>query len=540
MKIIAYSIDRETGIYTSDGRHQDESPYLEFILQDTAPETIQCFSNLDFDVAGLLALLKPSPKELETLAESESLSLPPYRFKYFPGKFFGLDKGFGAGHPFANISDIEQYDNSFDKIENRHDEEYWFGRAKAAHLKALEVYDIFVQLGLSPTNLISPKNVYDTKLTELNLPTILDIPEEVTEIAFDGCYGNFVEAYQQGHFLQATDLDITSAYPHWASRLLDLRQGKFNHSKDYEEKAFYGYARCEVMIDAPFSPIMWKSPTGDNYTPKGIFERNLTKNQIDFINKFEIGYATVIDGYWFYPKKIVRPLLKPIQDLYELKQASQGLKREIIKRVLTGSFYGALIQTNKGEPAKHCCPPWANEIEANCQLQVASFVMKNHLVEKLLAVVVDGVLISGDFDLPEGNGMGTWRKSYTGEAIVVNSALRCIKDKVGEGDFSLTLDELKDMLTRNPTLNEWHKQKLTVLSLGQAMNEKRITEVGRITTIEMTIGLQDNKRVYLKQPKNGRDLLTHQFLSEPWSINILKTLTARDEDFEKEEDEYAD
>lgn len=539
MQIIAYSVDRETGIYTSDGRHQAESPYLEFILQDTAPGTIQCFSNLDFDVAGLLALMKPSPKELETLAAKEALSLPPYRLKYYPGKFFGLDKGFGAGHPFANICDIEQYDNSLDTVENRHDAEYWFGRAKAAHLKALEVYDIFVELGWSPTNLISPKNAYDAKLTSLNLPTILDLPDEVTKIAFDGCYGNFVEAYQRGHFAQTTDFDITSAYPHWASRLLDLRQGKFKHSKDYEDKACYGYAKCEVMIDSKFSPIMWKSPTGDNYTPTGIFERNLTKNQIDFINTSKIGYATVIDGWWFYPTKIVRPLLKPIQDLYELKQASHGLKRKIIKNTLVGSFYGAFIQTNKAEPGKHCCPPWANEIEANCQLQVAHFVMKNKLEERLLAVVVDGVLISGNFELPESNGLGTWRKSYEGEAIVVHSALRCQKDKVGEGDFSLTLNELKDMLTRNPSLSEWHKQKLTVLSLGSASNKKRITEVGRIITTEMSIGLEDRKRVYLKQPRNGKDLLTKSYSSEPWRIGILKTLTATDEDLEKEEDKYA-
>lgn len=541
MEIIAYAIDRETGIYTSDGRHQAEAPYLEFLLNDSGDNVIQCLTQLDYDVAGLLPLLELTPKELEHLQESERLFITPYTIKYYQGRYFRIDKGFGAGHPYSELSDISQYESELNKVLDRHDADYWFKRVRLAHKVATEVFGILTEVtGKEPVNLISPKNAYQHRLSELHLPTVKDLPDRVCALAYDGCMGNWVEAYQRGHFAHATDLDITSAYPNWASRLLDLNYGKWKPNTEYQPDAYYGVALCEVMIDSQFSPIMWKSPDSENYTPKGVFERVLNKQQIRYINECELGWATIVEGYWWRPFKKVKPLEAEIKRLYDLKQVSTGRKRDIIKRIMTGAFYGSFIQVNgKDEDAvfgKFACPPYALEIEANTQIQVANFIRKHQLIDRLLKVTVDGVLISGDIDLPDGNGLGTWRKEYVGEAVVVNSALDCIEGKTGEGEFSINLEKLKELVNADLMTDEWKVEKQAILTLGAARSESHISDVGKIITANMILTLTDVKREYDKIPKTGKDLLTKSYRGEAWDLGLLKSFIDLDDEEESDDD----
>lgn len=536
--IIGYSIDKKTGIYTSDGRHIAEPPYLGFLAEDGGQDTIKVFGSLDADVAGLLSLVELNHKELEHLAEKERLQVEgtPYKMTYFPQKFFGLDKGGGYGHPYANIADMAQHDVDLDRIEDNHSPEYWFGKAKRAFEVATEVYDDYVSLGCHPKSLISPKSVWEEKFNMLDLPTLADIPPEVAELSYDACMGNWVECYKRGRFLETTDMDISSAYPSWASRLLDLREGIWVHSKEYQPKAYYGYVDIEVNIDSQFCPLLWKDKEQANYTFTGLTRIATTKNMLDYITKYNKGFYTIVDGWWWKPTKIVKPLEQPLKELYELKSSSTGMRKELIKRIMSGSYYGNFIQTIGGREGKHMMPPYAAEIETNTRLQVASFTENNNLVDRLLVVAVDGILVEGKLDnfVDSRVGMGSWRKSYEGEAIVVHSGLNCIDGKYGEGDFSLSLDELKKMFTDSPQADSWIMDKQTVKTLGQANNEGKLDTIGDIIPTTKTVYLDEFKREYAKNPKNGGDLMTNVYKGKAWNIGILKVLTKSDDEINKE------
>ncbi len=397
--IIAFSVDKNSGIYASTGERCQAPPYLDFLLSFSSEDRILGFSHLDYDVANLLTMIDLTHKDLERLCDKERLIIPPYYIKYYKGKMFGIDKGFGEGHPYAIFSDLSQYDSELDHVEDRHDADYFFDKVKKAQKIGGEVYEILVSLGLSPNSLISPANAYKPKLEALYLPTLRDIPPEASELAYEACSGNWTEVFKRGYFPQVTDMDITSAYTFQASKLLDLRYGSWLHRSDYQPEATYGYCKCEVSIDSEFSPVAYEYRDKQS-TPKGIFERSLNKGMIDFVNEY-VGIATCIDGWWFFSNSKKRPLEKPIMELYAEKQKAEGLRKEIIKRVMNGSFYGGFIQTKGGEPAKNFCSPWACEIENETKIQVAKFVLDNNLLDRLISITVDGVVIEGNYKLGE-------------------------------------------------------------------------------------------------------------------------------------------
>ncbi len=124
------------------------------------------------------------------------------------------------------------------------------------------------------------------------------------------------------------------------------------------------------------------------------------------------------------------------------------------------------------------------------------------------------------------NGIGAWRISHKGEAVIVNAGLSCIENKQGEGDFSLSLQELKDLINANPQATQYHKDKLSVITLAMVVNSKRLDDLGKIETRQKIITLNDTKRDWLDDfPETGQDLLTKQYKSRAWTIEWLKILT---------------
>ncbi len=529
MEIIAYTIDRETGICNSLGEHKTEPSYLEFLLHPYK-ETIKVFSHLDADVARLLALIDLTPKELEKLAKTGGIYINtneatlPYIIRYIPGKWFSIDKGYGKGHLYAGFSDMSQYKEPNDFSLST--------RAKAAQYVGEQVYQAFVELGFSPKNLISPTNVYRKEVIDkLDLPSCDDVPIEALEIAYECCKGSWVEAFQIGAWDKVYDYDINSAYPYWASLLLDLRQGEWRQSSKYQKEANYGYCRCEVMIDTDFSPILL-SLDENSYTPKGVFETSLTKKQIDFINHWNLGYATILDGWWWFGNGVnILPLDAEIKKLYKEKQGSTGIKKGIIKRIMAGSFYGLWLETRGGEFGEHFLSPWSAEIETRTQLQIAETCLRNKVVP--LHVAVDGIITDKPIDLGDDYTqdieMGNWRLEHYGKCIIASSGLASIDAKNGTGDFSVKYDWLNWEIGNNPKARSYQMKKQSVLTLAQARNQRRLMDVGKTEEITRTVSFGDNKRLYEKMPKNFGELAQEQYRSEAWTADMLKILEGEEE-----------
>lgn len=531
MQIIAYTVSRDKGILRDDGVWRNTPPYLDFLLKPF-DDAIRVFSDLDSDVAGLLGVLGLTRKELGKLADNKEVWLGSrdsgnlYRLGYIPGKWFSIDKGIGEEHLFAGFSDMGQYDEELLKVGVLSVED----RVKRAKQVGENVYKVLCELGLSPKSLISPVNAYRKGVLDtLDLPTVEDVPVDALEIAYECCLGSWVEAYQIGKWDKVYDYDINSAYPYYASQLQHLRAGEWKRSRDYEEDAVYGYTRCKLEITSDFSPILFVQ--GDNtFTPKGKFERSLTKKQIEFIHRHKLGYTAVQDGWWWYPSKDYlpnKPLYSPITLLYAEKQRAEGLRRDIIKRIMAGSFYGLWLETRGNEFGEHFMSPWGAEIETGVQLQIAEACLTNSVMP--LHIAVDGVIVERPLDLQLNDDLGGWRLEHSGECYIMSSGLVTMSTKAGRGDFSVHHNWLKEQIAESPKSDCYSMSKLSVLSLAQAKNLGRIADVGKVEEITRSVSIGDNKRLYANIPKNFGQLVKRHYPSEPWTSEMLKLLGERKE-----------
>lgn len=522
MNKVGFHVDRESGIYCSNGKHCTQPPYLEFLLENKGD--INVLGNLDADVAGLLGLLGLTPKELQKLHENESLYIAPYTLKYFPEKTFGLTYGGGAGREFMNFCDGGQYSEGLRRVEDRHDDAHGFSRAYMARGAALEAYEALVELGFSPKNLISPANVfrkewYDTGL--IDLPSITDVArDETLKIADECCVGNWLETFQMGHWNNVWDYDISTAYAGQASKLLHLADGYWIQSDEYQPDAVYGYVRAEVMIDAPFSPILYRVEENRTYSPTGIREACLTKNALDFIQRWKQGYATILEGHWWFPKNEPRrPLEKVVSWLHREKQKATGMKREVVKRLLAGSFYGLFIELRE-EAGRYFMPCYGAEIETNTRLKVAELCLRNSITP--IAVIVDGVITDQPLVTPEkGNKLGEWRLNQMGRCLSLGTGMTVVEGKKGEGDLSIDYQTLRALIEENPDASEWSVQTQSVVTLGKAMIEKRLGDVGKVEKAVRTVSLLEAKRDYPRAPRRGRGVLRGKYSSRPWSVGML-------------------
>ena len=80
---------------------------MDWLLEE--PPGPKMFYDLDASVAALLRLLNLERHKCEKLAKYEKLTLAPYKLTYYPSKFLGVDKGYGPGHPFINLSNSGTY-----------------------------------------------------------------------------------------------------------------------------------------------------------------------------------------------------------------------------------------------------------------------------------------------------------------------------------------------------------------------------------------------------------------------------------------------
>ncbi len=530
MNIISYHADKAYGIYNSFGEHLKPCGFedtLDFLLEH---DGIKVFDQLDCAVAGILALIGITAKEAERLFEHGRINFTgsPYRLTYYAGKYMAVYKGFGVNELKAEFSDASQYDAILDNMALENDEQPIKQSVDYALKVATEVYDCLVGLGLQPENLISPSNVFIRQKFDkekYNIPTMDDVPISVLQYADECVKGNYVEAFQRGYFEQAYDYDINSAYSFHASQLLDICRGNWVYSKEYQKSATYGFAKCEINIDDTISPVIFKAQD-QNYTPCGLFETYLTKSEIDYINE-NIGYATVISGWWWFKderKAEYHPLAGMINWLYEKRRTSTGMMRDVIKRILTGAFYGMFLQKKHNLPGAHYLSIYGALIEANARLQVIDICRKYNV--KPLAIVVDGVVTQKSLPIESSSELGSWRLSHQGRCIIVNSGLIAFEGREGEGDFSLSFDWLYDAMRKEPEANKYAKQKKSMVLLGHAIQSGCIDKLGSLEMHERPIHIGgDSKRYWTSNPINGGDLITHQFKSKAWPIDTLMLLT---------------
>lgn len=523
MRIVGYHVSNKIAA-NSDGEVVTSPPYLDFLLEPK-PDTIKVFYHIGYNIANLLKAIDITKEEAQKLHDAEQLFLSPYKLKHAAGRFFGVSKG----AYFSTFCDMNQYTPANLQVDDT--VESCLAKARTAKETGEQVYTTLSSLSLHPTTLTSPVRAFEKEvLSRMKLPTVDDIPEDAGYYAYQCCKGNWLEAFQVGHWEQAWDYDISSAYAAELAQLLDLRLGEWKHTSYFVPGATYGYCKGKVTINAPFSPVMHtKTGTGFdslNYTPVGTWETYLTKREIEFIQKWQLGSFEIEDGWWWVTTTQKQILKGTVNWLHLQKESVTGLSREVIKRVMAG-IYGKFLEVRGRDTlGAGFNPVYGAEVETNTRLKVAELVLQNR--ENVIHIAVDGVLLSKPVQLNlngNGNRIGEWRLSYCAPCIVTGTGVAAIKGKEGTNDFSLSYDWLLEQIRQHPELNEYKTSKMSPVTLAVALN-RNWEKLGQLHEVVRTVDVGgEMKRCYLKRPKCGQDLLNRQYGSEPWDISMVSRLT---------------
>jgi hypothetical protein len=537
-RILAYHITLKNAV-NSDGE-VCISDLLSFILSKKE-DTIKVFYNLDYSAACILKLLGVNEECCQiisdetdlvmngmngarvTLSEGQRLMPDWIRIQYIPKKWFSIARG----NEWTGFSDMAQYnDGSPLKLEQIPED--CLNYATEAQKVGEKAYSVLTSLGLHPKSLTSPIAIYEKEiLCNADLPCIEDIPEEAAFYSYEACHGPWMEAYKKGYFSEVFDYDLKQAYTWQLSKLADLRLGIWVHTTGYVEKALYGYCHGIVTINSDFSPIVYSYENTENsFTPKGTWETYLTKQEVEFINKWEIGRFNLIDGWFWIPKVVINDTVKPYKQLLKpLAEAKESAKDEltsfIIKKLYSG-INGKQLEVRNTGIGDYFNPVYFCEVETNTRLAVAEFVLANSLKDKLLAVTLDGVISSHPVQLDNSGGIGTWKQSAQCPAIIVSSGVQVLRDKKNESVFALGYNWLLNEIKSNPGKDGYGLKGNSAVTLKRGLTLNRFSDIGKIEEREITINVGDElKREYKEYPETGGDLLSKVYNSKPLSVEDI-------------------
>lgn len=522
-KIIAYYMQGDI-LYNSYGGKKTEPPYLDFLLADTHPYNIQVFYNLDHTVARLCKRLPEG--DLRTLWEDGILPKPPYEVKYVPKSMFAIDKFQGNDKQFTTISDMTQYMEA--PIRPNLSEEQIRGLLKETVKVAWDVYNAMRKLNLSPKTLTNPVRALQNEvLSKLGLPTVDDLPDEAGEYAYNCCVGGWVESFSRGWWEKLYDWDISGGYPSQVRELIDFRETfgswqKVTSLPQDRPEGMMGFFRAVYDTEADLHPILSTTDATRNMTINGRDENWMTLRKIDFCVERKLADISIIDGWVFTPRQINKPLRDLIDRLQEHKVKSEGMDKEIVKRLMNG-LYGKMLELYKSQ-GKAFGPlfssPWGAEVENNTHIEVCRFCLDNKIMP--IYIMTDGIGTDVELKVESSKELGKWRLDAVTSALVIGSGAIALKDKIGKGAFSLNYDYLMDVIKNHPEYDTIHIQADGFKSMGEAIERKRLDLLGDSETDTRAIQVNgDLKRCYINEPKDFGELASHKYPSIPWDRSMF-------------------
>jgi hypothetical protein len=466
--------------------------------------------NLDYSFSCIASKLSLTVEQLQSLLNTTKLQIDDLLITYIPSKFMSVKAGTVWESPYAMFSDASQYMDSCPyKIDE--DEGYALQQAKYAENIGTQVRDSLYLLKVDAQNLISPINQFaKTYFKKMGFPTvdILNaVDPEIGEYAYLSLESGWFSCMRKGMFEEVWDYDLNAAYGFSLSKMPDLREGSWKLVHEYSD-APIGFYKTRVTITAPFSPIGFKAKDY-NFTPMGTWEKYLTQQQIDCIYKWKLGKVEVIDGYIWTDTKGYKPIYAPlIKRLHEIKEESEGIRRDVIKRTINGLWgvQGAVINGKFGEyfqPVIHAC------VEINTRLRVFDLCMNNGIVP--IAIMLDGVVTDKQLEnIDLGIEMGQWKLSHHGQCIAINSDVVAIEGKDSGKDFAVTLDFLSDEIHKNPNASRYTMTKLSPITVGKVVqNPNLLGQLGEILPQERSVDLTiEFKRNFPDIPKTGAELIS--------------------------------
>lgn len=353
-------------------------------LGSLANSSLKVFWDLDSSIAPLLKLM--GYEKCKQLYETKKCKYDKFELFYIPSKVFSIG--------WTNFYDVEQYFLDNVRPESLEETQELANRLSEALHK----------MGFKPSKLTSPIAIYEEQVMRcLVLPSGYDIPKEACEMAWK-CSGKlWIECYQIGKWNNTYDYDIVSSFPSVAKDLIDFRDRycEWFHADFYVSEAIYGYCEVEVSIDENIevSPIIYETEDGKLETPTGTWHTYLTKAELDFIVKWNIGTWVILDGWWCIPKdKTIKPLQTVMNRLLSYKDSDNEVVESLAKRMSVG-VYGKFGEEWQESFGPYFNPVWFAEISTQVRLEVAEFIYRYRLQRHVIHVSVDGVLLDKEVTL---------------------------------------------------------------------------------------------------------------------------------------------
>lgn len=519
--MLGYHINNN-GVANSLGEVCQEPSYLDWLLDNHPDDKHKIFYDLDGSVASLLRLIGLNEKECQKLLQTDRVHLAgtPHHIFYHSKRVFGVDRGYGAGHAYANYYNAAQYQEVH--YENgRSATEDGVEKAKEAAKVGLEVIRVYRKLGFSTDTLSSPVATLEKgMLSRLNIPTIDDIPEEAHTLAYGAVKANWLEAYKLGAWDKAYDFDLNGAYGFELSKLLDLRRGEWVEGIEKPSGAVYGFVEGYITTYADFHPFLLNTEGDMTYTPVGTWHTFLTMQELEFLYQYKLGTFHVDRGQWWIPKGQQNEIFKGlVQWLYNKRQGTVGIEREILHRAIAG-IWGLTLQFKGQKFGNLFNPVYGAIVEANTRLKVAKACIVSGV--NVLHIAVDGVITDLPLNVRLSDKMGDWRLSHTGKCIIAGCGAVAFEGKGGPEEFSLKYEWLRGELEAKPRARQYKMTKFAPVKLGEAVIKDRMSSMGCIEKATRTVYISaDAKRIWRETPKNGGHLLSNQFESAPWEANIV-------------------
>lgn len=112
----------------------------------------------------------------------------------------------------------------------------------------------------------------------------------------------------------------------------------------------------------------------------------------------------------------------------------------------------------------------------------------------------------------------TWKRAYEGEMVCLGSGAIWFADKV---PHSISLEDLKDMVKKNPRKGYYERLIKRRVTLGQAKESGKYDEIGTYREMSTSIDLWrlNPLRKFKKLPTTGQQLLSNVYDSVPNKIN---------------------
>lgn len=518
MKIKGYHayIGQHSYLVDSDGRIQDDRPYLDWLLENWDKEVKVCF-DLDAFAACVFKLIQMTREEAVLLLEKEKIRIEGYRITYYAGRYLSIGASNGA---YAAFSDMSRYIEPVTFSEDGNVE-----RAKLARDTAYKIHESLKEIGggMDATAVGSLSKAITPVLKRLSIPNHLDVPTKVNQMALDNCKGNWVEAFKVGYIKQAYDLDMSGAYASFLANLPDLRMGDWVDSDKIPDNAMLGWSEGTYARRSNISPILYRN-NESLYGPVGNWPDVLNLDEIRHIEQWGADDFRIREGHWWIPKQELKyPYRGIVNWLYGKRLATKNtLTSAVIKRFMAWLWGQTLADYGKDFGDLYC-PPYGSLVESRCRIKVADFILSRGLENNLCHIAVDGALFDCPVELENKPGLGQWRMSYNAQAIIVNSGYVFVEGKAGLQEFSHSFEWLKPMLDENPQLTSYKRDKLTVCSLAQAVLQEKFDKLGSLIKVPDNVEVgKETKRMYLDMPQNGGDLLKGTYKSHPWNLDVLK------------------